>query len=179
MRFYSLLAALVLSFTTDVFAGDPVLTSDTVIFDGNELHLASSEKNANGLLREYIPPGEKLDSWTKLAAFRLYPQLDNPATAAANLLRALKKQNPGAKAAMIINPKTSDAIVDFITWPEDTSFAEFNVMKYSKFSGGGLVMQQYALRAYGDDVMPFMKNLKSLRTGLVDKMASEGIKSVK
>jgi hypothetical protein len=125
-------------------------------------------------MKEFIPAGEKLESWTKFAALLEYPKLSDPKAVVANLVRALKQQNPDAPSSVIENPKTGEVIVDFVTWPPDNKFAEFNVFKYSKKPGGGLVAQQYALREY-KDVTGFLKGLKPVRTRLVDLMAKEGL----
>jgi hypothetical protein len=62
-----------------------------VAFDGQLLVLAWQGGNPGETVREYIPPGEKLDSWTTLASIREYPKLDDPRAVAANLVRALKQ----------------------------------------------------------------------------------------
>jgi hypothetical protein len=73
------------------------------------------------------------------------------------------------------NPKTGEVVVDFVTWPADESFVEFNVFKYGRREGGGLVAQQYALRDYKDP-RGFMKGLKPVRTRLVSLMMEGGLR---
>lgn len=124
---------------------------------------------------EYIPPGEKLGSWTKLASLREYPKLDDPRAVAGNLVRTLKQQNPAAQSAMIENPATGEVIVDFVTWPADQTFVEFNIFKYGRKPGGGLVAQQYALREY-QDTTRFLRGLRPVRERLVALMAREGLR---
>jgi hypothetical protein len=77
------------------------------------------------------------------------------------------------------NPKTGEVIVDFIVWPEDRAFHEFNVFRYGKRDGGGLVAHQYALRAYGGDATEFLRGLKERRPKLLDAMANEGLKAAR
>ena len=84
-------------------------------FDGQILVLAWQGGAPGETAREYIPPAEKLESWTKLASIREYPKLDDPRGVAANLVRALKQQNPAAQSAMSENPATGEMIVDFVT----------------------------------------------------------------
>jgi hypothetical protein len=55
---------------------------------------------------------------------------------------------------------------------------EFNIFRYSK-KGGGLLMEQYAQRAYGKDVREFLIKLKSERQRLVDLMAKGGLKKTR
>jgi hypothetical protein len=148
---------------------------ETVEFDGQTLLLAFDTKNDDESLKEYIPRGEKLESWTKLASLHEYSKLNDPKATVDALVRLLKQQNPRAPVAVITNAKTGDMIVDFVTWPQDASFCEFNVFRYSKKPGGGLVAQQYALREYKDQE-GFLKGLKPVRQRLVRLMSEEGIK---
>jgi hypothetical protein len=138
--------------------------------------LAWQGGTADETVREYVPTGETLESWTKLASIREYPRLDDPRAVAANLVRALRQQNPAAQSAMIENPATGEVIVDFVTWPADRAFVEFNVFKYARKPGGGLVAQQYALRAY-QDTTGFLRGLRPVRERLVELMAKEGLRS--
>ena len=62
---------------------------------------------------------------------------------------------------MLQNPKNGDVVLNFLVWPDDGSFAEFNVFQYHKQADGGLVSYQYAARAYGDEVETFIKSLDS------------------
>ncbi|MCE7878565.1 MAG: hypothetical protein DYH14_14870 [Betaproteobacteria bacterium PRO3] len=78
--------------------------------------------------------------------------------------------------ALLEHPKSGDVIVDFITWPPDRAFVEFNLFRYGKRDGGGVVAQQYALRAYGDPG-DFLRRLKSERPKLVDAMAKAGLEA--
>ena len=152
------------------------LKKESVSFDGTTLWLASTNENPGERVREFIPEGQKLATWTKLASLREYPKLNEPRAVAENLVRALRQQNPGAQSAIIQNPKTGEVIVDFVTWPADNAFVEFNIFKYSRAEGGGLIAQQYALREYQDSAA-FLKSLKPLRTRLVELMAKGGLET--
>ena len=149
-------------------------TKESVSFDGTTLFLAATGDNRAERVREYLPEGQKFESWTKLASIRELPNLNDPRAVAENVLRALKQQNPGAQSDMIQNRKTGDVIIDFVTWPPDNAFVEFNIFRYSRKEGGGLVAQQYALREY-QDTAAFLKALKTLRTRLIDLMAKGGL----
>jgi hypothetical protein len=90
-------------------------------------------------------------------------------------VRALERQNPAGQSAMIENPATGEVIVDFVTWPADRAFVEFNIFKYARKPRGGLVAQQYALRDY-QDTTGFLKSLRPVRERLVGLMAKEGLR---
>jgi hypothetical protein len=143
---------------------------DSIQFDGNVLSLASQEEAPGQSLKEYIPAGESLETWTKLASVREYDHLDDPKAVAGALIDKLKKQYPNSPSSVIQNPTTGEVIVDFVVWPPDGSFVEFDVFKYQKRAEGGLIAQQYALREY-QDVEGFLKGLRPVRERLVELMA--------
>lgn len=149
---------------------------ETLRFDGQTLELAFEGNDPGATIKEFIPAGETLDTWTKLAAIREFDNLDDPAAYGVATVEELKKKYPLSPSSLIENPKTGGVIVDFVVWPEDASFAEFNVFLYEKRPGGGLISQQYALRAYGDDSVEFLKNLRPLRERLVELMAKDGLR---
>jgi hypothetical protein len=130
----------------------------SVWFDGGELVLAWEGENPGEVVREFIPAGQNLDSWTKLASIRAISSSDDPKLLAGALVPRLKEQNPLSPSAIIENPGTGAVIVDFVVWPADASFVEFNVFKYEKRAGGGVEAQQYALRSY-DKQEEFLKGL--------------------
>lgn len=147
-----------------------------VAFDGKRLQQAAQGGTPVEAWREFVPSGEPIARWTRLASIREYPTHADPMALATGLLRALKQQNPDAPSSIIRNPSTGEVIVDFITWPSDRSFTEFNLFRYGRREGGGVVAQQYALRHYGD-ATEFLRGLKAERTRLVELMAKEGLKT--
>ena len=116
--------------------------------------------------------------WTRLASIREYPGHTDPKALAEGLLRALKQQNPDAPSSIIRHPATGEVIVDFISWPPDRAFTEFNLFRYGKRDAGGVIAQQYALRVYGD-ATAFLRGLKAERVRLVALMAKEGLRAAR
>ncbi|MGX1806293.1 hypothetical protein ACWIGI_11310 [Nocardia sp. NPDC055321] len=159
----------------EFFVRDPsAFGKERVSFDGQVLVLASQSDEAGAWLKEYVPEGESLDSWTRLAAIRLWSSLDDPLVAAAGLIEALTAQNPDAPSEVRRNPDTGEVIADFITWPSDGAFVEFNVFSYASSEGGGLWAQQYALREYNDPE-GFLGGLSPVRLRLLGLMAENGL----
>lgn len=156
-------------------AAVPVEGQSSVTFDGQRLVFAWQGENPGEHIKEFIPPGEKLESWTRLASIREYPEQKDPKTAAANLVGQLKKDYPQARSAVQENDATGEVLVDFVVWPPDESFVEFDVFRYARRDGGGLVAQQYALRDYKDP-KGFLRDLKPVRERLVNLMAETGLK---
>ncbi len=156
----------------------PAHAQSAVVFDGTKFLQAFHKADETQTTTEFLPDGETLKSWNRLTSIRSFPKLTEPRTAAAGLLRAVRENNPDAKSIMVENPKNGDVVIDFITWPRDQSFVEFNIFRYTKKSGG-LLMEQYSQRAYGDDVREFLIKLKSERQRLVNLMAKSGLKKTR
>ncbi len=175
MKYLTTLLAVMFCTGTIARSEDNAVPRETIHFDGQTLILASKSGNASESVKEFLLSGENFKSWTKLASIREYPKLNDPKAVVANLIQMLKQQNPEAPSAVVENPKTKEVIVDFITWPSDQSFVEFNVFKYSKRDGGGLLAQQYAIREY-HDTATFLKGLKPVRKHIIDLMAKGGFK---
>ncbi len=172
MHFVVMTFAVVVSSLAVAHAADqPAPAADnSVQFDGNVLKLASQEEAQGQTLKEYIPDGESLETWTKLASVRQYDNLNDPRAVVTALIEQLKKQYPNSPSSAIQNPTTGEVIVDFVVWPPDGSFVEFDVFKYRKHAEGGLIAEQYALREY-QDVEGFLKGLRPVRERLVELMA--------
>lgn len=146
-------------------------TPEEMKFNGLVFKKAFSDTSSAGPFSEYLPKGQSLDSWTKLMGFYYFPALRDPKDAAQTLARVVKEQNPDAQSGVIYNETTNEAVVDFVTWPQDQSDVEFNVWKYKKNPDGkGLIALQYAERAYSD-FEPFFKKLATRRVALRDAMA--------
>lgn len=143
--------------------------TESVQFDGYVLDLAWQGANPGETIKEFIPAGETLDTWTRLASIREYTELNDPQAAVGALVRQLKQKYPDSRSAIIENPTTGEVIVDFVLWPPDASFVEFNVFKYGRKPEGGMIAEQYALRAYQDQEA-FLKGLRPVRERLVELM---------
>ncbi|MBI2826834.1 MAG: hypothetical protein HYX69_19340 [Planctomycetia bacterium] len=108
--------------------------------------------------------------------------MSDPKEVAKELAKKLDARDPPAPNDISENEETGEVIVDFIIWPdgfskpEDAPYVEFDIFKYSKNEGGGLVAEQYALREY-DDIKGFLGGLKPVRKRLIDLMATEGLVS--
>jgi hypothetical protein len=177
MRHITALSLLLVGFANFAVADDENVSvaKETVQFDGQTLELAFTGDDSEATIKEFVPEGEKLDSWTRLAAIREFEELDNPVDYGLATIEQLKKQYPKSPSAIKEDPDTGAVILDFVVWPEDASFVEFNVFRLEKRAGGGLVSQQYAVRAYGDAAEPFLKDLASERARLVGQMTSQGL----
>jgi hypothetical protein len=100
--------------------------------------------NASKFVEFGLPP-EDIKKWTRLVAYRHYPRLNlDTRTAAVNHGKLVKNRDKDARMEIITNDKTGEAIIDFLMGEND--LIEFNVIKYTKAPGGGLVSTQFAVR---------------------------------
>jgi len=191
MRFYSILLA-GLMFIPSLVRADDYATSATsddknavtddstqteqITFDGQKLKLAFDANSEGDTIKEYIPDGEKLQKWTKLASIREYPKLNDAHELAAAVVREVEEKNPKADAHLKQNEETGETVIDFIVWPDDKSFVEFNVFKFKKDEKGGIASEQYAVREYKEPEK-FVQELAALRERLVEKMTEGGLQT--
>jgi hypothetical protein len=149
---------------------------DVVSFDGQTLVLAAQGANDGEQVLEFIPKGEKLDAWTRLASVRVYDRSRDPKALAGNLVKQVKQANPQAPCALMEHAATGAAVVDFVVGPADGSFVEFNIFKYSRMDDGRVVAEQYAIRRSADVRGFLARELAPLRARLLPLMAEEGLR---
>lgn len=190
MRFYSLVLAGLMfipsiaraddyaasSTSDDKNTADDATQTEQITFDGQKLKLAFDATSEGDTIKEYIPDGEKLQKWTKLASIREYPKLNDAHELAAAVIREVEEKNPKADAHLKQNEETGETVIDFIVWPEDKSFVEFNVFKFKKNEDGGVASEQYAVREYKEPEK-FVQELAALRERLVEKMTEGGLQT--
>lgn len=146
-------------------------------FSGQTFHLDFQDRaelpdgRAGNGVAEFTLQGETVNDWTKLFAFHSYPEAgDDPAVAAATLGKVVKEVNKDANFALTQDPKTGEAIIDFLTWAPDSDVMEFNVFKYARaVNGPGLVALQYAQKIKADDMD--VAAFRTLRQRSVEEMA--------
>lgn len=189
MRFYSILLA-GLMFIPNAVRADDYATSredknaatddatqtEQITFDGQKLTLAFDAISEGDTIKEYIPDGQTLEKWTKLASVREYPKLNDAHELAAAVVREVEEKNPKADAHLKQNEDTGETVIDFVVWPEDKSFVEFNVFKFHKNEDGGVASEQYAVREYKEPEK-FVQELAPLRERLVEQMTSDGLQT--
>jgi hypothetical protein len=131
-------------------------------FDGTRYYLADEQANERESLREYVPTGQLVTAWDELVSVRTIKGLTDAKAYAANLQRIVLSSSPLAQC--VVAQKKKVIIVDFLTWPEDMSYGEFNMMKVVS-SKAGLTISQYARKWRGDD---WGEKLKAERMRLYD-----------
>lgn len=144
--------------------------ANTIDFQGQSLRLAyvaeSPDPNDGRAINEYVPVGETLENWTQLIGIYHYPLQHDSKSMAGQMVKSLKASNPLARFQIRESEDGKRVMLDFITWETEKAITEFNVFIFQKNSqGSGLIAQQYALRAYGqEEGLKFMEGLRNTRT---------------
>lgn len=138
-------------------------------FEDETYVLAFAQANQFEAINEYIPEAETLEEWTSLIAIRTYAGRKDYRELAGRLVQALKQKNPQARAALHTSPDGKRTMVDFVTWDTEAEITEFNIFIYQLTPDGqGVLAQQYAERAYGEDEgLEFLRELKERRQELL------------
>ncbi|MFA5898457.1 MAG: hypothetical protein WC829_05030 [Hyphomicrobium sp.] len=123
-------------------------------------------------IAEFTLPGETVQDWSKLFSFYSYPEMgDDPVAAVEAVGKAVKENNKDANFAIVVNDKTGEAIIDFLTWAPGSDVMEFNVFKYAQAADGrGLVAMQYARHIKLGDID--VEGMRELRATSVANMAA-------
>lgn len=142
--------------------------AETLEFDGEQYVRQFASNQPELRLLEFVRPGETLKNWTKLLGLRHFKALDDPAATAAALAKQLQRQNPQARFQLVVKDDGSQAVIDFVTWPESAEYMEFNVFRYLKQPGTpGLFSFQFAYR-FTDASPEGTEKFKKLRKEWVD-----------
>jgi len=125
-----------------------VAASPTAVdFDGESYTSAFSSDQPTFRLVEFVREGETVENWTKLFAIRNFPTGNDPRTAVAQFQQVVKQHNPLAGVQVLVKDDGSEAMIDFLTWPQDAGYMELNIHRYLKKSGHpGLISYQFAYR---------------------------------
>jgi hypothetical protein len=160
-----------------VFASDDAVTIDGEAFTNKFI---GSPPNGDKLI-EFIRSSETFENWTKLVGYRYQqlPKLDNdPRKTALSLERIVKMKNPRAKARVITNKRTNEAIIDFLTWPKDGKYMEFNVFRYTKSPDGKAVVSLQLAYRFTEASPKGIEKFKKIRSDWVRQAAAFDMKKI-
>ena len=158
-------------------------------FNGFSFNLAWSDKpRDNYYIQEYLPPGEKVESFDQMMTIHLFVTDMNVYEAVQQKgkeLTSRKKSDPLCNYQITESPDGKEYIVDFIlseSKGDEMTIAEFNVYRYKETDLGnnqkGLLVYAYSKRSYGDGITPFLKNLKDEKINYLNEMALTSIPDV-
>jgi len=126
---------------------------------------------------EFGLAGEPIESWTKLVTLHAFTQNGNDAQrAAATLANLVRERYKGAPSRVVTNPKTAEAIIDFLIPVPNSELMEFNVFKYTP-AGNELVALQFARRVKLGEIDATA--LRAIRERAVNEIAQYDMAPVK
>jgi hypothetical protein len=178
MRRFTQTLLLLLAFHQCVFAQENEITLDGESFTKK---FVGAPPNGDKLI-EFVRENETFENWTKLIGYRYQhlPLIDNdPTKAAVGMAQILKNINPAAQSNIIVSKEKNEAIIDFLTWPADQSYMEFNIFRYAKSEDSkGVVSLQLAYRFKPDNSPETIQKFRKTRSDLINWVAGVNIKNV-
>jgi len=186
-----ILTTILMSFTT--FNNDPIdrigvpgpLTFNKTIFS-----LSWTDKpNDTYYIQEYLPTGEKSESFNQMLTLHLFNTETKVKDAVKQKTKELdnrKKTDPTCNYQVTESPDGKEFMVDFLLGEskgDKMTIIEFNIYHYKQVDLGdkkkGILVYAYTKRAYGDDITPFLKNLRSDRIELLNAMIGSEMPTVR
>ena len=182
-----LLSLLFLSFTISSDKVEDTLgVKGPLKFNNIDFNLAWTDKpTENYYIQEYLPDGEKVESFNQMLTIHLFDTDINTKEAVQQKVKDLtkrKKTDPVCNYVMTESPDGKEFMVDFLLGEskcDKMTIVEFNVYRYKQVELGankkGILVYAFSKRSYGDDITPFFKTLRSDRTGYLNQMISAEI----
>jgi len=153
-----------------------------LVFNKTSFDLSWTDKpNDTYFIQEYLPAGEKTESFTQLLTLHLFNKdipLKNAVDQKIQELNNRKRTDAVCNYAITQKPGGTEYMVDFILSESvngKMSIAEFNIYRYKQVQLGtkkGILVYAYSKRSYGNDITGFLKKLKTDRTTLLNAMAA-------
>ena len=110
------------------------------------LKLAYAPPDSPVGLREYVPPNQSVESWARMASVRVYKKEKKAKEFLDRVGAQVMSSHPSAKAMLLKHEKSSEHVLDFLTFTPDGSMAEWNLMRAKYDKTRGLIVFQYAAR---------------------------------
>ena len=177
----TLLAGLLLSLCGWAQAGQVVeylSVPGPVKINGLEYRLAwSSHPNPRFYKQEYVPQGQSVERFDDMFMIDVLTDNASPvemATEMAGKLAALKQDNPVVNFDLLISDDGKEALLDFLmsaTGSDGIQILEWNAYRYRPHGETGAVVYAVSRRAYGEDMIPFLRDeLKAYRQRVIDEL---------
>lgn len=158
-------------------------------FNKTNFKLAWTDKpNDSYYIQEYLPDGEKLESFNQMLTLHLFDTDIKTKDAVEQKLKELterKKTDAVCNYQVTESPDGKEFIVDFLlgeSKDNKMTIVEFNVYHYKQIEitkkKKAIVVFAYSKRSYGDDITSFLKTLKDDRTNYLNQMISADIPNV-
>ena len=147
-----------------------------VKFRGADFHLAWSAHPSDAYYnQEYVRKGEKVENFKEMLLLEFLAGNLTPQDAVAQKVQELqgrKKNDPLVNFEVIESPDGKELMLDFIISSGaagNLEIAEWNVYRYKTVQDAsgkkGVLLLAVSRRAYGKEITPFLKDLKTSRAG--------------
>ena len=155
-----------------------------ITFNGEDFYFGySSNPSSNYYFEEFFPKGDIPERFNKMFTVTIFLN-ENANTKDATMakiseIEQRKQIDPICNYA--VYEQENEYILDFLVSKsagENLDFVEHNVHYYKQVSingNNGIQINFYSHRAYGDDITPFLKNLKTEREKLIMELTQMNI----
>jgi len=132
--------------------------AQTLTISGQTYVPASTNSSDQGMLKEYVPAGQTIETWSNLFAVRLFKKIASPQIYMKRMEADYRGKYPGMKYASGRQESTGRWFMDFIAYPlkDEPKFVEWNFFRAQTNAAGGIIVFQYAERR------PFKKSDKEV-----------------
>lgn len=148
----------------------------------------TAKPNDNYFVQEYLPEGEKLESFNQMLTIHLFNMDIKTKDAVGQKVKELierKKTDPVCNYQITESPDGKEYIVDFLlgeSKEDKMTIVEFNVYRFKQIEitkkNKAIIVYAFSKRSYGDNITPFLKSLKDDRIQYLNEMISTEIPNV-
>lgn len=159
-------------------------------FNKTDFFLAWSEKpSENYYVQEYLPKNETVDSFNQLITVNVFVvdvSVDNAIQQKQQELTERKKTDKVCNFSLIKSPDGKESILDCLLSSgkqDKLDVIEFIIYRYKQIElenhRKALLVYSYSKRSYGDNIISFLKDLKTERTNLLNTMIAIELPKIK
>ena len=159
-------------------------------FNAVNFNLVYSDKPSDTYyIQEYLPEGEKLESFTQMMTIHLFVTDIKTKDAVQQKIKELnkrKKTDAVCNYEVTESPDGKEFMLDFLMGEsknDEMTIVEFNVYRYKQIeisnNKKAIIVYAYTKRSYGEDITDFFKTLGDDRTNYLNQMISAEIPTVK
>jgi hypothetical protein len=169
-----------LSFMPSGSTIDRINVKGPLNFNNTNFYISWSDRpNSNYYIQEYLPAGETQERFNQMLTIHLFItnfELEEAVQKKTIELEERKKIDPTCNYLVNESPDGKEFLIDFILGESKgnkMTISEFNIYHYKQISvnnQNAIIVYAYSKRAYGDNITPFLKNLKNDRTELLNEM---------
>jgi hypothetical protein len=165
------------------------LNVKTITFNEKVYDLKWSAKNDNYYIQEYLTDNDSLPDFNEMISLFVLNEnvsIENAVAVKVNELEEAKKTDPVCNYAITENKTDETIMVDFLRSESEGDYSrvvEFNLYRYKQIKIGknknAILLFAFSKRAYWQDITPFLKSLKDVRTEWMSKILHYEIPEIK